>query len=108
MSRESRRILPAVLLQVNGGNRRSFGTLPMRVPRYFFHLYNDDVVCDEEGQDLADLEEAHRVAVANAIEMATASVRAGELNLEHRIDVADEDGAVVCTVHFRDVVNVKD
>jgi hypothetical protein len=76
------------------------------VPTYFFHLYNDEIVCDEEGQELADVEEAHRIAIVNAVEMAIAEVRQGCLNLKHRIDVADGGGSVVCTVRFQDVVKV--
>jgi len=77
------------------------------VPRYFFHLYNDEVVCDEEGQDLAGLDEARHVAEVNAREMAAAGVMNGQLNLKHRIDAVDEAGKIVCTVRFADIVKVE-
>lgn len=77
------------------------------MPRYFFHLYNDEIVLDEEGQELAGADDARRVAVDNAREMAAASVQHGELNLEHRIDAADEVGNVIWTVRFGDIVKVK-
>jgi hypothetical protein len=38
--------------------------------------------------------------------MACAEVLDGHLALDHRIEVLDENRALVCTVHFRDVVAV--
>jgi hypothetical protein len=77
------------------------------VPRYFFNFYNHESVCDEEGQDLAGLDAAQHVAKVNAREMAAAAVISGQLNLKHRIDVVDENGKIVCTVRFEDIVKVQ-
>ena len=77
------------------------------VPRYFFNFYNDETVSDEEGQDLAGLDEARHVAEVNAREMAAAAVINGQLNLKHRIEVVDESGKIVCTVRFADIVKVE-
>jgi hypothetical protein len=76
------------------------------MPMYYFHLYNDEVIMDDQGQELPDGEAAHVVAQANAREMACAEVMAGSLNLTHRIDVADESGDVFSTVRFGDIVTV--
>jgi hypothetical protein len=78
------------------------------MPRYYFHLYNDVVARDDEGRILSGLNEARSVAVKEAREMMTESVLDGRMTLSHRIDVADESGAVVATVSFRDAVTVND
>jgi hypothetical protein len=78
------------------------------MPRYYFHLYNDVVARDDEGRVLSDLDEARSVAVKEAREMMTESVLEGRMTLSHRIDIADESGAVVATVSFRDAVTVND
>ena len=78
-----------------------------RVPRYFFHLYNDIVAIDEEGQELPDLAAARDEALRNARAIAADSVTKGKLSLKHRIDVADESGACVATVYFKDAVKVE-
>lgn len=77
------------------------------MPIYYFHLYNDEIIIDEQGQELADREAAQAVAQANAREMACAEVMAGSLNLAHRIDVADKTGDVLSTVRFGDIVTVQ-
>ena len=77
-----------------------------RVPRFFFHLYDDMVARDEEGQELPDADAARRRALASAREMACAEVLKGHLALHHRVDVEDESGEVIASVHFRDVVRI--
>ena len=74
------------------------------MPRYFFNLYDDIVAIDEEGSELPDVSAARARAIASAREMSCAEVLKGHLSLHHRIDVTDESGTVVCTVHFADVV----
>jgi hypothetical protein len=76
------------------------------MPQFYFHLYNDIVALDEEGVDLPDLQAARDRAHASAVEMVCHSVRQGHLNLNHRIDVADESGAVVLTMPFREVFTI--
>ena len=75
--------------------------------RYFFNLYDDDVALDEEGAECLDLAAAKARAFAGAREMACAEVLQGLLTLDHRIEVVDESGALVWTVHFGDVVTVR-
>ena len=75
--------------------------------RFFFHLYDDTVALDEEGSECPDLAAAHAKAVRSAREMACQEVLEGHLNLTHRIDVADENGAVLATVRFQDIVKLK-
>lgn len=77
------------------------------VPQYYFHLYNDVISCDGEGQDLPDRSAAKRHALAYARDMAAVTVKEGHLNLAHRIEVTDQDGAVVVTMPFREAVDIK-
>ena len=77
------------------------------MPRYYFHLFNDLTSIDPEGISLPNDAVAVQKAAANAREMAAESVRQGHLVLDHRIDVANEDGDVIGTVHFRDVVQIR-
>lgn len=78
----------------------------MRVPRFFFHLYDDTVVLDGEGMELPDVDTAEQQAIEIAREMASFEVAQGHLGLNHRIEVADAAGAEVLTVHFKDAVMV--
>jgi hypothetical protein len=77
------------------------------VPRYFFNLYDDLTAMDEEGAELPSIDHARDRATLNARELACAEVMHGRLHLDHRIEVADEQGSVLLTVHFGDVVTVE-
>jgi len=77
------------------------------MPRYHFHLFNDLQVPDVEGIELPDAETAMKRAASAAREMAAESVREGRLILSHRIEVTDDSGAAVGTVHFGDVVDIQ-
>jgi len=81
--------------------------LGVRVGRYYFNLYDDDVAPDEEGSELPDLAAARARAFAGARDMACAEVLQGHLTLDHRIEVVDESGELVWTVRFSDVVSVE-
>jgi len=75
--------------------------------RYFFHLHNDVDVPDEGGKELPDLEAARAYAVRMArFEVSESATRDGRIVLSHRIEVGDENGAVLATVHFGDAVQV--
>ena len=77
------------------------------MPRYFFDLYNDITALDDEGRELPDLESAKNNASKEAREMVEASVHDhGRVDLRHRIELRNDAGAVVHTVHFEDAVNV--
>jgi hypothetical protein len=77
------------------------------VPHYYFHLYNDTIAMDEEGLDLPDLEAARANGIKEAREMMLEAVAEGRINLSHRIDIADENGAVVDTVIFAEAITVE-
>jgi hypothetical protein len=77
------------------------------MPRYYFNLYNDVVAMDEEGKELPDLEAARANGIREAREMIQDMVAEGRINFSHRIEIADETGAVATTVTFGEAVAVE-
>jgi hypothetical protein len=77
------------------------------VPRYFFNIYDDIVVRDDEGMELADVDAARREALAGIREMMCDQVRQGRLILHHRIEVLDAAGAAVLNMTFGDAVRIE-
>ena len=68
--------------------------------RYYFHIFDDLVSLDEEGQLLPNLSSAEAVAIRGARELACEQIRTGYLNFDHYIVVADEHGRELSRVHF--------
>lgn len=80
----------------------------MRVPRFFIHLHDDYDVEDSEGVELSSAEAARARATADALEVMCEVLKTqGRVVLHHRIDIEDEQGAVLDTVMFRDVVTIE-
>jgi hypothetical protein len=78
------------------------------VPHYFFHLHNDVDAPDREGLELDNLESARRFALKQARFTAAETIKeAGHIVGDHRIDIEDENGAVLDTVYFRDAVKIE-
>ena len=77
------------------------------MPRYFFHVFNDEITLDEEGTELDGLDAARAFAIANARSLACESIHNGHLNLDHRIEIADETDARRMTVTFREAFTVE-
>lgn len=77
------------------------------MPRYYFHLFNDEDTFDREGMELPHEAAAHEQAVRSAKDMAAQGVADGRLVLDNRIEVVNERGETVDTVRFRDVVQVE-
>jgi hypothetical protein len=78
------------------------------VPRFYFHLINDVDVPDLEGLELPDLDAARAEAVEQARgmigEMAKTDAR---IVLHHHIDIEDEEGRVLDSVVFGDIITVE-
>lgn len=73
------------------------------MPRYFFHYYNSDVLCDEVGEELAGVEAANEAARRAAGELISDQISRGEkVDLAHRIEVESDDGIVI-VIQFRDL-----
>jgi len=77
------------------------------MPRFYFHVFNDLTVQDQEGQELADLETVRQQAVRECRVLAAESVREGHLNLAHRIEVRDSGDRPVVTVTFGEAVEIQ-
>jgi hypothetical protein len=75
--------------------------------RYYFHIYDDMDVLDEEGTDLPDAATALIEATRAARALAAAQVLKGYLKLHHRINVVDQAGQVIDAVRFGDAVAVE-
>lgn len=75
--------------------------------RYYFHLFNDETVIDKEGLVLPNDAVALQAGAKNARAMAADSVSKGHLVLHHRIEVQNDGGETIGTIHFRDVVQVQ-
>ena len=78
------------------------------MPRYFFHVYDDIVAQDEEGQELPNPAAARLKALQGARELIAEQVKHGHFVLSHWIDVVDEQGEAVLTLAFRDAVDIKE
>jgi hypothetical protein len=78
------------------------------VPRFYFHLFNDEDILDREGAEFDALDGAVEAAQRMARGMAAESVILGRLVLHHRIEIADEAGETIKVVHYGDVVEVKE
>jgi hypothetical protein len=76
------------------------------MPRFFFHVYDDIAVRDEEGLDLPDLAAARQMALSGARSLICAEVDAGHLHLGHRLEVEDEGGACVLVLSFGDAIEI--
>ena len=75
--------------------------------RYYFHLHDDLETFDDEGLELKNAAAAREVAVKIVRELICDDVKAGRVALDHRIDIADQSGAVIDVVKFRDGVRVE-
>lgn len=78
------------------------------MPRFFFHLVEDERLSDDEGCELADLLEARVHALKAARSLAGANIKDGWLNLDHCIQVMDRDGLEMFTLRFGDAFTLED
>jgi hypothetical protein len=77
------------------------------VPRFFFHVFDDVVLTDDEGIELPDAEAARREALAGVRAMMCDQVRNGRLVLGHRVDVDDEHGRRVLSLKFAEAITIE-
>ena len=78
------------------------------MPQFYFHLHDNMDVTDEEGKELPDLEAAHAYATNLArFEIGQAVIARGKVLLSHRIDIENEQGDVVGSLRFGDVVQIR-
>ena len=77
------------------------------MPRFYFHIYDEVDLLDEEGIEMADAPTARAAAMAGARAMICDEVKKGHLDLRHRIEVEDESGGAVLTLTFGDAVVIE-
>lgn len=77
------------------------------MPRYFFHVYDDLIIRDQDGIDFADAEAACAAALAGAREMMCDQLMKGRLCLYHCIEVEDEGGKTILTLPFGEAVRIE-
>jgi hypothetical protein len=77
------------------------------VARYYFDIFDPDVIRDDEGIELADAEAARREALAGARSIMCDQVAQGRLSLHYRIDVRDEAGDEILSLAFGDAVRIE-
>ena len=77
------------------------------MPRFRFHVYNDDITHDREGKEVPDLAAAVVEAAMSAREIMADELRLnGEITLGHWIEIEDEDGELT-VLAFRDAVKIR-
>ena len=77
------------------------------MPRFFFHIYDEAVIRDEDGIELADSEAARAAAVAGARSMMCDQLSRGRLSLHHRIEVEDGAGCTILVLPFADAIAIE-
>jgi hypothetical protein len=77
--------------------------------RYFFHLHDhQDVDGNDEGRELADLATAITVATNEIRDFLADQVRHGYFDVGLRIEITDDSGQSVATVHGSEVVKLRE
>ena len=78
------------------------------MPRYYFHVFDELDCPDEEGAELPDIVAAQSYAAQAILSiMADEMTRTARIRLRDRIDIEDERGATVATLHFGDVLKIE-
>jgi len=79
------------------------------MPTFYFHLFNDAYVPDQEGHEFPDLESAHADALRQARALAGETAKdKGRIVLSHRIEVEEADRGLLAKVYLRDAVAIED
>lgn len=77
------------------------------MPSYFFHIHDsDEIILDEEGSVLPDVEAARAEAIQSARDILAEHVRLGDLIDGRRFEVADESGKVLFVMPFAGLVRL--
>ncbi|HEV2745984.1 MAG TPA: hypothetical protein VGW34_01635 [Allosphingosinicella sp.] len=78
------------------------------MPRFYFDVHDDCRCTDDEGLELPDAAAARAAATEAARELICDQVRAGRLNLRHRIEVEDGERRAVLTLPFGSALQIED
>lgn len=77
------------------------------MPKFFFNMVDGEFLRDPEGLILGDLDSAREIALRSAREMMAEQVKQGELSMADRIEIMDEQGALLACVKFQDAVTIR-
>jgi hypothetical protein len=78
------------------------------MPRFYFHVLDDLDTQDDEGAELANVDEARRHAtIAARVLMCETLAQEGRITLHHSIEIQDEEHTLVETVYFRQAVRIE-
>jgi hypothetical protein len=88
-------------------NLSCISAIGFMMPRFYFHLTENETVHDDEGQYFETVEEARQAAIRAAREMLAESILDGEIDLIDRIMIADENGNPVLVVPFAETVTIR-
>jgi hypothetical protein len=81
----------------------------VRVPRYFFHIRDRELlISDEEGIELPDAEAARNEAERAVVDSLKDALLTGDDILHQVVEVTDADGSMLFSVEFRKVLWTKD
>jgi hypothetical protein len=78
-----------------------------RVPRFFFHLREDEFSPDPDGIEFPDAAAAKAAAVDGARGMICDQVKKGRLCLGYALEVEDEAGTPLFTLRFDEAVEIE-
>lgn len=71
------------------------------MPRFFFDLHNDEILCDDIGTECAGLDAARALAASSVAELIGEHIIEGRpVDLRNRIVIKDHRGESVLTVCF--------
>lgn len=74
--------------------------------RYFFHIRDENgLVRDEEGSELAGIEDARKEAHLSARDLIIDDVRRGQRVAPRIIEITDENGQILESVPVRQIVD---
>lgn len=76
--------------------------------RFFFHTRNGvGDTRDDEGIEVTDENAAYQIAIENIRSIVAEEAKAGLLDLEGHIDVADADGRLMLLVSFTEAFDIR-
>ena len=76
---------------------------------FFFNIRNGNgFTPDEEGRELATLDEARTEAIRDIRSIVSDEVKHGQADLRGRVEVTDEGGELLATIQFTEAVDLPD
>ncbi|GGG06845.1 MULTISPECIES: DUF6894 family protein [Rhizobium] len=78
------------------------------MPRYYFHIRDHNGLREDlEGAEFATVEQAHEEAVRSARELLGQRVARGDIVDGDAFELTSDDGTILATVKFRDLLRLE-